>query len=95
MSKRRRSVTEWQTLLTEYESGDQTATEFCSDHDLNEKYFMKRRGQWRKGSDTPFVTAKLSASSAPITVQFQDVSIRCSTQTSPRWLANLVAALRR
>ncbi len=95
MSKRRRSAAEWHTLLTEFESSDQPIAEFCNDRDLNENYFIKRRGQWRKGLATPFVTAKISVNSAPVTIQFQDVSIRCSAQTSPVWLAHLVAALRR
>ena len=95
MSERRRSAAAWHTMLTEFESGEQSVAEFCHDRDLNEKYFIKRRGQWRKGLATPFVAAKLSASSAPITIQFQDVSIRCSAETSPGWLAHLVAALRR
>ena len=93
MSKRRRSAAEWHTLLTEFESSDLPVAEFCRDRDLNEKYFVKRRGQRRKGLATPFVAAKLRVS--PITIQFQDVSIRCSAETSPGWLANLVAALRR
>ncbi len=95
MSKLRRSAAEWHTLLTEFESSDQPVAEFCSDRDLNEKYFIKRRGQRRKGLATPFVAAKISMNSSPITIQFQDVNIRCSAQTSPVWLANLVAALRR
>ncbi len=95
MSKRRRSAAEWHTLLTEFEASDQAVAEFCSDRDLNEKYFIKRGGKWRKGMSTPFVAAELRLSSAPITIQFQDVSIRCSAETSPGWLANLVAALRR
>ncbi len=95
MSKRRRSAAEWQTLLAEFESSDQPVAEFCRDRDLNQNYFVKRRGQWRKGLATPFVTAKLRVSSAPITIQVQDVSIRCSAQTSPGWLASLVTALRR
>lgn len=95
MSKRRRSAAEWHTLLTEFESSDQAVAEFCNDRDLNENYFIKRRGQWRKGLATPFVTAKISVNSAPITIQFQDVSIRCSAETSPGWLAHLVSALRR
>ena len=95
MSKRRRSAAEWHTLLTEFESSDLPVAEFCRDRDLNEKYFIKCRGQWRKGLATPFVAAKLKVSSAPITIQFQDVSIRCSAQTPPAWLAHLVSALRR
>ena len=95
MLKRRRSASEWHTLLAEFESSNQPVAEFCRDHDLNQNYFVKRRGQWRKGLATPFVAAKFGASSAPITIQFQDISIRCSAQTSPGWLANLVAALRR
>ena len=95
MSKRRRSTGEWQALLTEFESSDQAVAEFCNDRDLNENYFIKRRGQWRKGLATPFVATRISVNSAPITIQFQDVSIRCSAETSPVWLAHLVAALRR
>lgn len=95
MSKRRRSAAEWHTLLTEFESSGQSVAEFCGDRDLNENYFVKRRGQWRKGLVTPFVATKISVNSAPITIQFQDVSIRCSADTSPGWLAHLVAALRR
>ncbi len=95
MSKRRRSAAEWHTLLTEFESSDQPVAEFCDDRNINQNYFMKRRGKWRKGLATPFVAAKISVNSTPITIQFQDVNIRCSAQTSPVWLANLVAALRR
>jgi len=91
---RRRSAAEWQSLIAEFESGSQTVAEFCAERDLNAGYFSKRRARLRRTKSTDFVPARVVSGSRSVTIQVQDVVIRCEAGTSPAWLRDLLRALR-
>ena len=93
MKRQRRSAAQWQRIVEQFEASGQTASAFCSAHDLNRAYFLKRRRQLQRPSR--FVAVQRRVDADPITVQMADVTVRCSTQTSPEWLAELAARLRR
>ncbi len=93
MKRQRRSAAQWQRIITQFEASGQAASEFCSAHDLNRAYFLKRRRSLHRPSRFVAVHGRIDA--APITVQMADVTVRCSTQTSPEWLAELAVQLRR
>ncbi len=93
MKRQRRSVAQWQRIVEQFEASGQAVSEFCSAHELNLEYFLKRRRTLHRPSR--FVAVRHPIDAAPITVQMADVTVRCSTQTSPEWLAELAAQLRR
>ena len=91
--RQRRSLAQWQRIMGQFEASGQAASEFCLAHDLNLEYFLNRRRKLQRPSR--FVAVHRRNDVAPITVQVADVTVRCSTQTSPEWLAELAARLRR
>lgn len=93
MKRQRRSAAQWQRIVEQFEASGQTVSAFCLAHDLNRAYFLKRRRVLQRPSRFVAVHSRIDA--APITVQMADVTVRCSTQTSPEWLAELAAHLRR
>jgi len=95
MSVRRRNRQQWSELLVEFSSSHQTVEAFCSERGMSPGYFLKKRAQLNRQQKLPFVRAKVAVAAEPVTVQIQDVQIRCTTSLSPVWLAELAAALRR
>ena len=95
MSGKRRSSDEWQRLLTEFEAGDESPAEFCRGRGISSSNFYKRRTAHTAVSSSAFVAARRAApSAASVTVQVNEVVIRCDTQTPVAWVSDLVAALR-
>lgn len=90
---RRHSAADWQSLVAEFESGSQSATAFCFERDLNAGYFSKVRARLRK-QPNDFVPVRVSTGSRSVTIQVQDVTIRCDTGTSSAWLRDLIRSLR-
>ncbi len=43
MKRQRRSLAQWQRIMEQFEASGQAASAFCSAHDLNLEYFLKRR----------------------------------------------------
>jgi hypothetical protein len=95
MSVRRRNRQQWSELLVEFSSSNQTVDAFCSERGMSPSYFLKKRTHLRRQKKLPFVRAKVAVSAEPVTVQIQDVQIRCTASLSPVWLAELAVALRR
>ena len=95
MALRRRNRQQWSELLVEFSSSNQTVEAFCSDRGLSPGYFLKKRAHLSRQKSGAFVRAKVAVSTESITVQIQDVQIRCTVNLSPLWLAELAAALRR
>ena len=95
MAARRRSRQQWKELLDEFSSSHQTVEAFCSERGISPGYFLKKRAKLSQQNSLPFVRAKVAVSAEPITVQIQDVQIRCTSSLPPVWLAELAAALRR
>lgn len=95
MAGRRRSSEEWQHLIDEFESGSESSKAFCLRHGLSPSSFYKRRSTRVSASPSAFVAARRAAPSVtPVTVQINDIVIRCDTQTPVAWVGDLVAALR-
>ena len=99
MSGERRSSKEWQQLLTEFDAGTESAAEFCRSRGINNSNFYKRRMTRTRASSSAFAVARRVAppshqTSAPISVQINDVTIRCDSQTPVAWVSDLVAAVR-
>ena len=92
MKRQRRNAAQWQQIIAQFEASGRTASDFCSTHDLNLAYFLKRRRKVQRPSK--FVAVHGRMDPASITVQIADVTVRCSTQTSPEWIADLVTRLR-
>jgi hypothetical protein len=95
MPGRRRNREAWSELLAEFAASQQTVETFCAEQGMSPAYFLKKRAQLKREERTPFVRAKVAVSADLLTVQIQDVQIRCTAELSPAWLAELAAALRR
>ncbi len=95
MPARRRNREAWVELLAEFAASHQTVEAFCAERGMSPGYFVKKRSQFKREKRTSFVRAKVAVSGDRLTVQIQDVQIRCTTELSPAWLAELAAALRR
>ena len=95
MAAQRRNRQQWSELLVEFSSSNQTVEAFCNERGINPAYFLKKRAKLNRQKKLPFVQAKVAVSVEPVTIQIQDVQIRCTASLSPVWLAELAAALRR
>ena len=91
---RRRSYADWQRLIAEYESGDQTIQAFCAERGLSAGYFGKRRALLRKRSDAFSIGRVAAPTSGAVTVQLGELSVRCDSSVPANWLAELITALR-
>lgn len=91
---RRRSAADWQMLIAEFESSAQTLAAFCIERSLNAGYFSRVRARLHRDESTGFVPVRLAAASRPVSIQIQDVTIRCESGTSSAWLLDLVSGLR-
>ena len=95
MARKRRSSAEWLQLLNEFEAGDESSKAFCLRHGISTSNFYKRRSTRVSAARPAFVAAQRAApTSCPVTVQVGEVAIRCDTQTSITWVADLVTSLR-
>jgi len=94
MPASRRSREEWRSLLESFEAESLSEEAFCVTHGMSLGYFRKKRALLAR-ADRPsgFVRAQVAVAE-PITVQIQDVQIRCSTALPAAWIAELAAALR-
>lgn len=98
MSGPRRSSKEWQQLLAEFDAGTESAAEFCSSRGISSSNFYKRRSA-RTRTSSAFAVARRAAPAsvqplAPISVQINNVTIRCDSQTPVAWVRELATALR-
>jgi len=95
MPARRRSREEWIALLETFDVSDEGEEAFCAAHGISLGYFRKKRALLARAKPlSGFVRAQVAVAE-PITVQIQDVQVRCSTALPAAWIAELAAALRR
>lgn len=97
MGALRRSRQQWEELIEAFSTSGQTLDVFCAERGLNAGYFQKKRTQLRrKASQSAFIRAQVNGigDGAAITVQIQDVQVRCSAELPPEWIAELAVALR-
>jgi hypothetical protein len=96
----RRTRSQWQALFDAQAASGQTAAEFCRQQGVNAKYFSLRRHQLSEVSES------LSSSFVPVSVKGigpgdkitvrdeRGVTVELPLAIEPRWLAQLVQALR-
>lgn len=95
MPKQRRSLTQWQAIIEEYETSGLTRDEFCRTHGLNTDYFSKRLRQLKKSQAPASAFLPVRVRSESIAVELGEVTVRCTPATPVAWIAELAAALRR
>jgi len=93
----RRTQTEWQSLIQQFEQSGMTQVAFCQQQQLNPKYFSLRRAKLRAANVLPasrFVEAAPIRLNDPtvMTLQYGTVSLQIPTQ-SIQTVAQLVKAL--
>lgn len=91
---RRRSESDWQKLITEFDSGSLTMAAFCTERNLNPGYFSKVRSRLRKTGANDFVPIRVAAVKSAVSIQVNDIVIRCESGTPAAWLRDLINALR-
>lgn len=96
----RRTKEQWHDLIQAQATSGLSATEFCKQHDLNDKYFSLRKQQLRKpASGSAFVpVAKAVGDSSKIassefTLSYGHCTIQFKRAPAAAWLAELVEAL--
>jgi hypothetical protein len=89
----RRSIEDWQVLITEQEKSGLTVPVFCRERGLNTKYFYLRRK--RLSTHSAFVPVQLKAASTQgIRIDWNDLSLQLPISLSPQWVADLIKHLR-
>ena len=94
MRRPRRTQAQWLELIARQQASGLSATAFCAENGVNLSRFYKRRRQLKQASSSEFVPVRVQASTAPITIQIADVTVRCSSGTPAAWIAELAACLR-
>ena len=97
----RRTQQEWLSLFQQHEQSGLTAAEFCREHQLNAKYFSKRKWDlnWKtKSSESAnaFVQVKraeVSPSPASIQLTLGQTQLQLPQTIDPNWVAMLIKAL--
>ena len=92
---KRRTKSEWLSLIAEFESGGQSQAAFCEERAINPNYFSLRRSQLRT-AQAEFIQAMPAASiteSSPIILRYGNVGIQFGAGVSVTTLAELVKAL--
>lgn len=96
----RRTKEQWQALIQAQAISGLSATEFCKQHGLNDKYFSLRKQQLRQpASDSSFVpVAKAPGDSGrtnsnELTLNYGQCAIQFRCALAAAWLAELVQAL--
>ena len=97
----RRTQQEWLLLFRQHEQSGLTAAEFCREHQLNAKYFSKRKWDlnWKaKSSESTkaFVQVsrtEVSRSPASIQLTLGQTQLQFPLTIDPNWVAMLIKAL--
>ncbi len=91
---------QWQALIQAQTTSGLLATEFCKQHDLNDKYFSLRKQQLRQPPPEPtfvpfvkFVRENDKADSEVLTLNHGHCTIQFKRAPAAAWLAELVKAL--
>ena len=93
----RRTQAQWQALIAEHQTSGQTQHDFCTERDINPKYFsaLKQRFASVKRVTSPFVKAVRPTKSTTDTIRlsYHAVTLECPTSLSSDYLVNLMKAL--
>lgn len=96
-NRKRRSHSEWLSIIQQFESSRCTPAAFCQQQNLDYKYFLKRKRSL-ESKDSAFVkvqtnTAKQIMPSTDLVLQFQNTRLHLSTAIDMQWLAQLMRSL--
>jgi hypothetical protein len=93
---KRRTKSEWLSLIADFEISSQSQATFCEERAINPNYFSLRRSQLRAETSSEFVRAMPAASvheSDPIILRYGNVGIQFGAGVSVATLVELVKAL--
>ena len=97
---KRRSKSEWQGLIDQYEASGLTQTKFCEENDLCVKYFGLKKKKLSQSSTTvssSFIKLSSSSNSAQsdhlVTIRVNGVSVELPKTIGPIFVAELVKSL--
>jgi len=95
----RRTKSDWQALFTEHDQSGLSAVAFCSERNLNPKYFSLRRNQLQTKLDDKAnsafipVTTAISNSSAMIELHQGTALLKIPMSVTPIWLVDFIQKL--
>jgi len=102
-NRKRRSRTQWQSLIEDQAQSGLSITEFCKQQGLVTKYFYRKRRQLRDGkalvqTGESFVRVSPEPSftmppEAVLLLHHRDCRLQLPTTTDPAWLAQLLQSL--
>ena len=94
MTKRRRY--NWPELIAQFEKSGLNQTQFCSQHDLNAKYFNQKLSKFRGKESSVFVQAAFANKPKPshgLVLQVGNCKILCPEAMPVSSFVSLVKAL--
>ncbi len=78
MKRIRRTAAQWQELIKTFETSGLRAVEFCQEHNINPKYFSKKKREYKShfNKTNSFVKVKVNNSSthAPLLMSLKNKS---------------------
>ncbi len=89
----------WPALLKAFDESDLTQAKFCSDRNINPKYFSNQRRRYLKCQSVAapaFIKASLTLTpTAPTSfiLKVPQAELHFDTSTSPNYVADLIKAL--
>lgn len=93
---KRRTKSEWMSLLAEFEASGQSQAAFCEERAINPNYFSLRRSQLKAETPPEFIRAMpagLIAEGGAIMLRYGNVGIQFGAGVSVTTLVELVKAL--
>lgn len=92
---KRRTKSQWQTLIEEHAQSGLSAVEFCRQRGISDKYFSLRKQSLLKAKPKSegFAVARITASMSTIEVKTEHATISLPASQPAAWLADFVKAL--
>ena len=86
---------QWRALIEEQAVSGQTATAFCAERGVDNKYFSTRKSQISKPSRASGFVAVTTKSTERQSIEFHigAAQLRIPTGVSAQWLADVIKAL--
>ena len=100
MARERRNSVQWKKLIESFQSSGLRACEFCRKHDIDQKYFSKKKNELlRKAADTSnFVQVQLEKScsdnKALMVLEANGYQLNFHQYPDVEYLSNLMRSLR-
>jgi hypothetical protein len=89
---------DWPAIFAEFESSNQTQTQFCNEHDISLRYFNQQLQKHRNSDKTRFIEVEVNAEEAgsletALTITVGRCKIECPTNMPLPSFATLVHSL--